>query len=63
MLTKQQYEKTFDRPCQLLVKSDQPLFGNACSISQKNLEPLNFTFSPKDSIIDEINFTFYQLKK
>jgi UDP-glucose 4-epimerase len=63
MLTKQQYEKTFDRPCQLLVKSDQPLFGNACSISQKNLEPLNFTFSPKDSIIDEINFTFYQLKR
>jgi nucleoside-diphosphate-sugar epimerase len=55
------YEQISNKPCQVIIKSEQPLKSNEYTIDRSLISKLGYDFSPWNSIIEEINITFEKL--
>lgn len=60
-LVKQVYQQKFNKECQLIVKSDQPLEPNSYEINRDLITAVGHQFTHRDTIINEINTTFDKL--
>ena len=59
---KQQYEKMFQKKCQINISSDKPSETNSYEIDRTLIGPLADSFERKEGIFDEINTIFKLLK-
>lgn len=61
-LVKQQYEKIFQKKCEIIIRSEKPEITNSYSIDRALISSLSYSFENRRGILEEINAIFNLLK-